>query len=183
MRNQLVFTFGHVPPKKNSRQYRKGKHGGGYTVPSDAFKQWHDDMTCEYQIHARLLRSPVSITAKYWAGSLSTMDMSNCEEGLHDWLVNLGVIHDDCIFDLQAYTCELAGLRRGLPKVEVTVAEMDWLPAQQGLYLLRNKDALRTHVERLKGLGVKTSQAAEVARLWEELEDFEAYNEKNAPGI
>ncbi len=180
MLNQLIFTFGQVPPKKNNRKFRKGKNVGGYTVPSDAFDIWHSEMTCEYSRHVRLLRSPVSITARYWAGSFDVMDMSNAEESIHDFLRDIGAITDDCITDLQAYSCEFVGLRKGLPKVEVTVTELEWTPAQQAMHLLRSKEAMRAHVAGLKAQGLKATQVGERARLWGELANFEEYNERYA---
>lgn len=173
--DQLVFEFGHIPPKKNSRRFRKSKRGG-YTVPSEAYETWHEDSCARYAHVVRPMLPPYFINARYWAEDLSIFDLSNCQESIHDWLTDVGVITDDNAFALPSYYPELCGLMDH-PFVEVIVSSLERSPSYQAMHLLRDRPALKAHVDALKAQGQKTSMAAEKVRLKAALISFDEFNE------
>lgn len=174
--DQIVFNFGHVPAKKNNRDFAKTENGG-FTKPNERHKSWHSDMQEYHHPKIRPLPSPVSIAARYWPGSFKIFDMSNQQESIHDWLVDMGVIKDDNVFELQSYTCELAGLIRGRARVEITVTSFAQSPSQIAMNLLRDKVAMRAHLLKLRESGQKVKLKDETERLWEALRDFQAFDD------
>lgn len=131
-------------------------------------------MVTQMSDKVRPMRSPVAIKARYFPGWLQKFDMGNGQESIHDLLVKLGVIEDDNLFELQSFSCELAGLEQGAERVEVEVISYEPTAFDDRLSLLRDKDALREAVAERKSMGQKVTQKSFRALLWEELKSKEA---------
>lgn len=173
-RISLIFP-GRLPSKKNNREFRTTKYGG-YTAPNQKHKDWHSEMMRLHSDAIRYLSPPYAIISKFYVDSFVRFDLSNWQESIHDWLSDVGIIDDDNAFVLPGYTPEFSGLSKTNPRVEVDVISMELTPADKAIHLLRDKDAMRSHVAALKASGQKASQASEERRLWAALESFEEYN-------
>ena len=165
IRDRLDLVFdGHVPSKKNSlRRIMRG--GRMLTVPSEQYLRWEKESRAKFA-GLRSLDPPYAITARYYPGRLQKFDMGNAQESIHDLLVTLDVISDDNLFELQSFTCELAGLEQGAERVEVSIVSLEPTEFDERLRLLRDKDALKSEVASMKGSGQKTTQKSLRERLW-----------------
>jgi len=93
---------GSIPPKKNSKQIFKAKNGRTIISSSKRYKEWHNNTMYQLMLQKSKIDIPlpiescVSITTHLRYIDHRARDNTNAVESVHDILVDIGILKDDC---------------------------------------------------------------------------------------
>lgn len=94
-----ITILGRVRPKKNNRKARRNfQRGYTYTVPSDAFEAFKEDMLEQLRRHKLigcLVPPPYGMSYVFRMKGKAATDFDNMEASINDILQEAGIIEDD----------------------------------------------------------------------------------------
>ncbi len=119
----VIILKGRVPSKKNSRKIfvRNGKI---VNIPSQDYKDWHDEMSWELKKYKRQVFYPKNkITLTFYSGDKRKFDLTNKAESVMDLLVDNEFIDDDN-YDIVPEIClRFGGIAKRCASVSIVIEQ------------------------------------------------------------
>lgn len=114
----MITLYGRIPSKKNNKQIFNIK-GRIIIASSKNYREWHKDASFQLKNKPKI-KTPVSITIKFFFPDKRKSDLTNKAESIMDLLVDNGIIPDDNYNEIPKLLLEFGGVDKNTPRAEIT---------------------------------------------------------------